>query len=357
MDKKIQYPRNICEPPISDEWTREISLPTQKGDDGASMLLDTLNEQSCRVQAPAGHGKSHLINAVGNHCKSKGISVSILAPTNAAADNISGKTIHKGLSVFGGVSHTKTRNRSDVIIIDEISQIPSYLWNIIYSYKKMGSRFLLFGDGHQLPPVEPWEDTLSSEYLESCLVKTIADGNLVHLPINHRFVNDPSNAMQDICDKILSGDSLDCTIVNADTMMDIKLNIAFTHRMCHHVNDLHMKNDLTYAVKNSKRRFHCPRIAQDPKTQDCVLIKGSPLIARKAMRKQGILKGTRWTVSRWDDKEVMCINQKDYKKWCTVPRGTFQKHFLSGFCTTVHEAQGQTFNQPFVIHEKEKNDN
>lgn len=357
VQKDLNLPRKLNEPVVLSHWMRKIPLTIPKNCNGAEMLLSAVNGQSARIQAPAGHGKSYLLKSLQGHLGTQGRKVLLVAPTNAAADNVKGKTIHKGLCIGGAddIAHL-TNNLPDDILIDEISQIPSYLWNTIYIYKQMGCRFFLFGDANQLPPVEPWEDCYSEDYLETKTVADIADGYLVFLTENYRFLDDPSNKMHEIVQAVQTSDMPLPDFVKRDaTATTNSLNIAFTNRMCHYVNDLNMKRD-EEREKNKARILKCPRIPKDPKTQDCIFIKGSPLISRKAMRNQGVIKGTRWSISSWNTTEVICekADLTDGIMKCSIPRDKFQKFFLSGYCTTVHKAQGQTFNKPFTIHEVEK---
>ncbi|TPX53088.1 hypothetical protein PhCBS80983_g06367, partial [Powellomyces hirtus] len=342
---------NLYQTPVLRSWTRMVDFDNSKGLPLAKNLLHLLGSQSARIQAPAGYGKSFLLKGVQEELTSQGLKVKILAPTNTAADNVDGISIHKGLCITEDDIARLLQNLPDVVLIDEISQVPGYLWEIIYIYKAKGTRVFLFGDGNQLPPVELGQN-FSNDYLNCTAVQTIADGNLITLKTNHRFVEDPSNRMHEFVDNIMndSKEWMDELVVDAENITKYRLNIAYTNRMCQHINHLHMER---LKSDSKKKALISDRIPLDAKTQDCYLIKGCPLIARVAIRKQGVIKGTRWTLKDWDEKIVVCRDDK-YGRDCKVPRGMLQKHFLPGFCTTVHKAQGQTFNQSFLIHEKEK---
>ncbi|KAI8996194.1 hypothetical protein BC832DRAFT_595538 [Gaertneriomyces semiglobifer] len=338
VHKPLNLPRSTRTVATDDPFPNRVELKILKGQDGAKMLLDAVKGQSCRIQAGAGHGKSHLLKGLKSHLEDQQREVLVLAPTNCAAFNIDGKTIHKGLKISpdDDVSHLKHRKRPDDLLIDEISQIPSYLWNMIAVYKRKGCRVFLFGDSYQLPPVEPTEDIYSQDYLETNAVSDIADGNFVVLTENHRFTSDPSNRMHEVVDAIQANDfekHLSELYVDDVTWRSYKMNIAFTNRMCHHINKLHMEHDGQIAQKNRKKILFSPKIEKDRKSQDCSFVKGSPVIVRKGFSSKGVkvIKMTR------------CVSRKN-----------FQKFFLSGYCTTVHKAQGQTFKQHFVIHKVSK---
>ncbi|KAJ3165638.1 hypothetical protein HDU87_003032, partial [Geranomyces variabilis] len=171
LDRYLHDPINIyrSEEYSSKIWERKVDLRIKKGEDGAQMLLNLLNGKGCRIQADAGF-----------------------------AENVNGKTIHKGLTIDMTQVARMMKKLPDVILVDEISQIPAYLWNILYAYKMKGCKFFIFGDAVQLPPVELPKQMLAEDYLETYMVSFIADGNLITLTENHRYINDPSNMMHEI---------------------------------------------------------------------------------------------------------------------------------------------------------------
>ncbi|TPX52864.1 hypothetical protein PhCBS80983_g06431, partial [Powellomyces hirtus] len=118
-------------------------------------------------------------------------------------------------------------------IPDEVSQVPGYLWEIIYIYKAKGTRVFLFGDANQLPPVELGQN-FSEDYLNCTAVQTIADGNLVTLKTNHRYVEDPSNRMHEFAAKAMNREKewTQDLVVEGERVTNYKLNIVYTNRFC-----------------------------------------------------------------------------------------------------------------------------
>ncbi|TPX53253.1 hypothetical protein PhCBS80983_g06335 [Powellomyces hirtus] len=165
---------NRYQTPLKHSWTREVEFDNSKGLPLAKNLLQILGPQSARIQAPAGYGKLFLLKGVEEELTSQGLKVKILAPTNSAADNADGIPIHKGLCITEDEIARLLKNLPDVVLIDEISQVPGYLWEIIYIYKAKGTCVFLFGDGNQLPPVELGQN-FSKDYLNCTAVQTIAD--------------------------------------------------------------------------------------------------------------------------------------------------------------------------------------
>ena len=62
----------------------------------------------------------------------------------------------------------------------------------------------------------------------------------------------------------------------------------------------------------------------------------------------------------WDAINVTLRRKKcgaeEHLQTCTIPKHDFQKSLNSAYCLTTHTAQGRTFDQHYVIHEKEKMD-
>ena len=73
------------------------------------------------------------------------------------------KTIHRLLEI-GKIEEDKIHNidanvtpiDGDVIIIDEMSMVDSFLMNYIVKAIYLGSKLVLVGDSNQLPAVRPW---------------------------------------------------------------------------------------------------------------------------------------------------------------------------------------------------------
>lgn len=120
----------------------------------------------------AGTGKSTFIKYLKNNLKSElNKNCIVLAPTGVAAVNIGGQTIHSFFGFKTDVFESKEIKRlkknpvldhTDLIIIDEISMVPSWMIDHIdYALKLWcdkskpfgGKQMLLIGDCFQLPPI------------------------------------------------------------------------------------------------------------------------------------------------------------------------------------------------------------
>jgi len=124
----------------------------------------------------AGTGKTYTLNAIIKELKKAGKNIARTASTGIASTHISGQTIHSwaGIGVKSQMSvdnlyqikNNKFASdricRPDVLIIDEISMLPDYVFNLVNEvccFIRGGNRFfgglqvICCGDFFQLPPV------------------------------------------------------------------------------------------------------------------------------------------------------------------------------------------------------------
>jgi hypothetical protein len=94
-----------------------------------------------------------------NSITKRGLIYERLAPTNMAAKQIGGSTIHKFLSIDEDNTITKQYVqrlcRLDCVLIDEISMVNSKILSLFQIYKNTSTKtkFIFIGDFRQLPPV------------------------------------------------------------------------------------------------------------------------------------------------------------------------------------------------------------
>lgn len=127
------------------------------------------------LTGPAGSGKSYSIKEFVKEAKKRGRRISITATTGIAATHIGGSTIHSwsgigiGNKLPPGFIYTisevrrKAIKKVDVLIIDEISMMNDYVFDMVNEAMKLireddrpfgGLQIILVGDFFQLPPVD-----------------------------------------------------------------------------------------------------------------------------------------------------------------------------------------------------------
>ena len=126
------------------------------------------------ITGSAGTGKSSLERILTKDAESRGLNVTLAAPTGIAAEAISGCTIHRLLGLSGTLikisgngkpslarGSIKNLRSTDILIIDEISMVSLPLFDILAlaldAADKEGHHIQLIvsGDFYQLPPVIP----------------------------------------------------------------------------------------------------------------------------------------------------------------------------------------------------------
>ena len=135
-----------------------------------------------------GTGKTTLIRVLLNYYSSKGMLATLEAPTGRAAKRLSeaagvpATTIHRMLEVNGGVEDDDRtyiqfdRNadnplETNVVIIDEMSMVDTYLFHALLSAIAEGTRLIMVGDDKQLPSVGP--GAVLKDIIDSGVIKVI----------------------------------------------------------------------------------------------------------------------------------------------------------------------------------------
>ena len=123
------------------------------------------------ITGSAGTGKSSLERILTKDAESRGLNVTLAAPTGIAAEAIGGCTIHRLLGLSGALievsdsgkpslvrGSTKNLLGTDMLIIDEISMVSLPLFDILAltldAADKEGPpvQLIVSGDFYQLPP-------------------------------------------------------------------------------------------------------------------------------------------------------------------------------------------------------------
>ena len=84
----------------------------------------------------------------------------------------------------------------------------------------------------------------------------------------------------------------------------------------------------------------------DETTQDLQLIQGAPLICRINDVKNEIVNNDDFTLTSWCNGYV---NVKNSSTTFSISLKDFHRYFYPNYCSTVHKAQGQTYDTPYTI--------
>lgn len=306
----------------------------------------------------AGTGKSYAINKINDIMKGENKRMQKIAFTNTASLNIGGTTIHKFLQLnktghlmYDRISQIK--KNVDLIVIDEISMVSSFLWYRLYQLQdKTGIPFLLVGDFRQIPPVE---DMIYEDYREHPTLKLLGGYTYCELETIHRYDDELAEITKD-----LEGMN---HIKKSQFQKKIgKVNICYTNKTRKRINQL-------INTKTNKGNILSPRIQSEDKqvmkgnemvnenpTQDIYLYDNLPMISR-ITHGEDMVNNERFIITKITKDLVMLESErpdedgKPYKHIIGVKLIELQKYFLCAYCVTTHKSQGITINGALTIHD------
>ena len=105
-----------------------------------------------------------------------------------------------------------------------------------------------------------------------------------------------------------------------------------------------------YIKKKKVKPLELKKLSYDPNSQDVKLCNGMPVISRKNNKDLNIYNNETYTIKsiRQADGVIVVVDEGKEQE---VPINEFVKMFNVAFCITCHKSQGQTFDEPYTIHE------
>jgi hypothetical protein len=298
---------------------------------GATMrcsIVDYLKVNSCFVEAPAGYGKSwiaeRVIEAVGAE------KCCVLGYTNIAANNIGGNTFHKTFKISiddykGSFSIKDIMKDKDVLIVDEISQVPSKLYKLVEDCRKLGKRVLIFGDLKQILPIGEERDGLT-------MLKILCENRIV-LTKYKRGDAELLVALTKVRER---------KTVPFDKGEKGSLHFCFTQKMRDTINEREImkvkKGYFNLAANDNLKRIYV----------------GMPLRSTVTKADGSMLNGERWSIKTIDDEGVVLKSLIRADTTLEVPMDSIHKSFLPGYAMTIHSSQGLTIKEPYTVHIEER---
>jgi hypothetical protein len=328
------------------EWTDVPEVNPRAS--GGSAAIAKLLGQGLFIDGPAGFGKTEILNAMISECDRQGLSYLRCAPTNQAAENLNGNTIH----------HSKRTARKPVnyVFVDEPSMCGEELWRFLLQLKRRWPQaiFVFAGDFDQLKPVKCWWDLAHEGKgdFENCApFMWLSDMRRMRLTTYRRG----DAQLGEVCKELraaVRGQRLD----NVDPKLfpvhqETDINISYVHRLRKKVNAERMA-----AFVKDKRSVHVPANPKDPKSQDVDLLEGMPVIAHRRWQQAGVKNAARgrvvevssFTGGHGEDHLVICLERTG--ELVEMKTSEFHRVWRVGFCITVHQAQCITIDEPFTIY-------
>ena len=314
-------------------------------------------------------GKKNLYYLERDWRKQNPCSAKYLAPTNKASNNIQGQTINKGLGIPVtksdiedlGVEEVKEednrcftssiienwegskkdfRQPLNILVFDEISQIGGDKWDVVSYLKHRMPELIIILCGdirHQLKPVGD-----NREFEDVYVIKELA--NFVRINLNYNFRE--GTTTDKVWERTTYG-AEDCIepVLNAGTLPN--RNLCWTNLKRKEIINIkqdELDNPFTLECKTNDRKL------KDGQTNFLKFKSGTPLIARKSICDLGIAKNEMFIVAFVDNNEVALISE-DTGGLMRIPMKDILDTFLSGYCITIHKSQGETYKDPYAIHD------
>jgi len=161
----------------------ENELGIKYTDEQLETILESFNYGVYIINGKGGVGKSVIIKAITTICENLNLNYLAMALSGRATQllinkGIKASTIHRGLGYDGKEFkfNEYCKLPYDVIILEESSMDNAYLWNIIVSAIKNGSKLIIVGDSGQLSAIgngDVLRDLLQTQYFKCRELKQI----------------------------------------------------------------------------------------------------------------------------------------------------------------------------------------
>ena len=298
------------------EWKQTVS-------EGDKDLVEFLATHSAMLNGPAGFGKSYLLNQVIEKVGAdKCLATSF---TNMAANNIDGETFHhmfkiKITETEGSYDTDRVFEGKELLIVDEISMIPEWLYGKIEAAKLRGLRVICAGDFSQLMPV-----CASTSAENSTLLMMLCE-NKVNLTQYKRGSPELLSALTSVRER---------KRVPFTQGEHGELHFVFTHYMRDKINKKYMKG-----------RGWETGVESVPRVYD-----GLPLRCCVTKEDGSLLNGERFVVkcegegNQINNLEIHSLTRENMQ---FIEKDDL-KDFLPGYAITVHASQGLTISEPYTV--------
>lgn len=400
--------------PLMGDWKGKIQRvtdqDTQKFASEWLMQWEKGHGPGLVVTGCAGTGKTHLSRLLCDMALARELRVVKLAFTHAACVQLGpdAMTLHNYFGVderLGCRSSKKGFGRDhasqdvDILLVDEISMIPMFLWEHLYIYHRCHpqTRIVLVGDFYQLCPVETvWRNDYDAmenywdraDFMPALLHDFVTDkhGYWLELtecrrssdPLMHYLCKNPVGIVSaieetaELHQKLMA--PMDpkipvwrfCARTNrvrkaVNLYCGIRYGLTYPDRVHRWVN---VPEEWSILFQKPVSQFHTGKNQPHhwKQLQSFEWVEGMPVICRctlyfydkenKETTSQGCVNNRRgllrcidlanklWTVEWENQVDRVILNDKD-----------FIIHFVPGFCSTVHMSQGESVGEHFGVME------
>jgi len=327
----------ICETP---NWkTADICSSSQ-----VTAAVDALNAAGGMLLTGfAGTGKTWMATRVAEAFDGEVVRV---APTNKAALNIGGRTIHKEFKIdmagkfnLRGIRQ-KYSGKRVLFVVDEASMIGSHLWRMAVEVKKAlpKSVWLILGDEGQCRAVSEEQ----TDFFQSSMVKFLACGLKVDLTEIQRYEAE----LAELARRIRMGEAFQ---KRSGRVMEGR-HLCYFNRTRKWLNSL----------LNKKVGVFVEYDGEEEGPQNAWLSAGVPVIAWRNFSKGSELfcvNSEQFVVKSVDEERLVVVSQRPEGEhvW-ELPTADFHRWFYLNYASTVHKAQGDTLEGPITIWDSDAMD-
>ena len=349
------------------EWGRfqqgwNINHDIQSSNDAEKYIDLVENKRSLLTIGEAGCGKSHII-----HTLRKKYNCLLLAFSNCAARRIGGETIHAALGYDPNLKTIGKRklkkmveNPPDCVILDEYGIVTGELWGYLHQLKKSlpNTSFFGFGDCEQLEAIgSVWNARIENHstikrvfdyqrtneliYHENCRMSPELRMLLAPLRKIHSHKRVREIWMDNIFPEFRrpTRGPQDFPLINICYTNDYRdrENKAMNKRMYDFCNENNLRTYGTIEIEDTKWYLHSDQ----------------PFICEHNLRNLDLWNGQRFRLIDYDEERGVRLHRWSDNEVKTVSASLFQFNFDLGYFLTNHKIIGETFKEPFCIHQTE----
>ena len=289
IERKPQYKRECIYQHEILQW----STINDVEDNNFKPLVDQVisSDKSYFITGPAGTGKSELIRNIKTELNKTNKTYICLAPTNLAALNIDGMTIHKFVIRIKKMESIYNLN-CDYIFIDEISMVKEVFYKFFIMLKRIKPdiKFIIAGDFNQLPPID---DRIQEnikyafDYKNSVALKELCNNNKLELSNCRRS----DNVLFNMC-KFENINKIDISLFNSEFT---ERHLAYTNKSRIRINEKCM-NKLKGEYHGYKPVLN--RNIHDCNSQDVTLYPNLPIICKKNCEELELINNEQFTIKK-----------------------------------------------------------
>ena len=309
---------------------------------------EKLLQSSLFIDGGAGYGKSFLMKKLMAQADRLGLSWVILAPTNQAAENLEGVTIHHFARVTEHV---------DIVFLDEPGFLGEDEFRFLLQLKTRWpeTRHIYAGEFHQLGPVDDEllqiNKTLRGDYMNSAQMTYLVDKRRMELKTYRRGDAQLGQICSELRQAVINRtvDKVDPRLFPVRVETDV--NISYVHRIRKKV----IAQRMAKFVQKARYSVHVPANPKDDKSQDVDLCEGMPIIAHRRWEEKNLKNSARGTIvsvssfTGGNGTGELVISLDRTGELLEMQTSEFHRFWRPAFCITVHQSQCTTIDQPYTI--------